>query len=256
MEAVWPFGLRVGHQLSDDDLEGIYSYPEDVEEPWVQVNFVASVDGVAAVDGVSAGLGHPADQRLFHLARDLADVILVGATTAVAEGYRGERPTAEGAARRRRLGLSVAPPIAVVTGTARFSPESPLVTDTVAPLIVITCASAAASRRAALISAGVDVIVAGDEHVDLRIAVAALGDRGLRRVDCEGGPRLFGDLVALDLVDQMCLTMSPMLAGGGARHVGGGAVSTPRALSLASVLTEDGLLFLRYRRRRDDENGG
>jgi riboflavin biosynthesis pyrimidine reductase len=77
-----------------------------------------------------------------------------------------------------------------------------------------------------------------------------LTDRGFRRVLCEGGPQLLSDLVLAGLVDELCLTVSPQLAGPGrAGMTGGSPWSETRGWSLASVLEEDGELFLRYLRR-------
>ncbi|MGH9062105.1 MAG: dihydrofolate reductase family protein, partial [Acidimicrobiales bacterium] len=90
MRSVWPpspGGSGETPPVSDDDLERVYGYPEPLAGTFVQVNFVASADGAAAVDELSGGLSHPADRRVVLLARDLADVILVGAGTARAEDY-------------------------------------------------------------------------------------------------------------------------------------------------------------------------
>ena len=153
------------------------------------------------------------------------------------------------AERRGRLGLAELPPIAVVSARCSIGPDSPLVADTVVPPIVITCAAAPAATRDALVDAGAQVVVAGDDTVDLRRALDALADRGLRRVCCEGGPRLLGALIEADLVDQLCLTVAPLLAGGDAGRLSAGrAWGTPRTMRLASVLTHDGFLMLRYRR--------
>ncbi|HEY0454537.1 pyrimidine reductase family protein [Actinophytocola sp.] len=235
--------------LSDRELEDLYAYPADLDRPWVQVNFVSSADGAATAGGRSHGLSSPADKKIFALGRDLADVVLVGAGTAVVEGYRGVKRTELRAERRHRLGLSDVPPIAVVTRRCSVGPESPLVTDTHVPPIILTCASAPRDRRDALKAAGVDVVLAGEDTVDPRRALDALAERGLRRVCCEGGPHLFAELIALDLVDQLCLTVSPLLTGAGAPRIAEGVPSPePRELRLASVLTEDGFLMLRYRK--------
>lgn len=245
MQLLWP--TTPAEPVSDADLERLYGYPENVNRPWVQVNFVSSADGAAAVDELSEGLSHPADKRIFLMGRLLADVILVGAGTARAEGYRGARVTPERAARRVALGLSEVPPIAVVTRSGDLDPEGPLFTDTKVPPIVITTEQA---PRAALERAGADVLVAGTTDVDLHRALALLGERGLRRIDCEGGPALFADLIAADLVDQLCLTVAPLLAGAGeSRIVRGRPAPEPRRMDLASVLAEDGFTMLRYRRR-------
>ncbi|MGH8967057.1 MAG: dihydrofolate reductase family protein, partial [Actinomycetes bacterium] len=188
--------LVPGSAADDGALEELYSYPSELTSPYVQVNFVSSADGAATISGRSRGLSSPADKKIFALGRDLADVVLVGAGTALAEEYRGCRRTELRAERRSRLGLSAVPPIAVVTGRGSVPPSSPLVTDVTVPTIVITAESSSASWRAEIADAGADVIVAGEDRVDVARALAELGSRGLSRVNCEGGPTLFGDLVA------------------------------------------------------------
>jgi 5-amino-6-(5-phosphoribosylamino)uracil reductase len=235
--------------VEDTELEALYAYPDDLDRPWVQVNFVSSADGAVAVAGKSAGLSSPGDKRIFALGRDLADVILVGWGTAREEGYGGIKRTEVRARRRATLGLADVPPIAVVTGRASIDPDSRLITDTLVPPIIVTTASAPADRRAALAKAGADVLVAGDDKVDLRAALDGLNDRGLRRVCCEGGPTLFGELIAADLVDQLCLTVAPLLAGGREGRISmGPPPGAPTKLVLASVLAEDDFLMLRYRK--------
>lgn len=236
--------------LGDRELEEIYAYPPELDRPWVQVNFVSSADGAATASGRSGGLSSPADKKIFALGRDLADVVLVGSGTAVVEGYRGVRRTEVRAERRSRLGLSAVPPVAVVTGRCSIGPQTPLVADTLVPPIVLTTEAAPAGCRDELAEAGADVVVVGEKTVDLRRALAALAERGLHRVCCEGGPHLFGELIAEDLVDQLCLTLSPLLTGGDAPRIAGvAAPPEPLRLDLASVLTDDGFLMLRYRRR-------
>jgi riboflavin biosynthesis pyrimidine reductase len=238
-------------ELSDADLERLYDYPGGLERPWVQANFVSSADGAVTVEGRSAGLSHPADKRIFALGRDLADVVLVGAGTVAAEGYRGVKRTEVRSERRRRLGLSEVPPVAVVSGRCSLDPASGLLADTVVPPIVITTTSAPAERRHAVAEAGADVLVAGEYSVDLPAAITALGERGLYRINCEGGPHLFASLVANDLVDELCLTVAPLLTGAGAdRIVAGRQAPDPRELRLDSVLEEDGFCMFRYRRQR------
>ncbi|MEC3981098.1 pyrimidine reductase family protein [Amycolatopsis sp. H20-H5] len=249
MQSLWPTPPSSAGPVSDGDLERIYAYPGDLDRAWVQVNFVASADGAMSLDDLSEGLSHPADKRIFLLGRDLADVILVGAGTARAEGYGGVRTSGARAERRARLGLSATPPIAVVTRSAQLDPAGPLFTDTKAPALIITTEDAPAERKAALAEAGAELVIAGRDQVDLPGALAQLAARGLRRVDCEGGPSLFADLIAADLVDQLCLTVGPLLAGAGAGRIAHGTASAaPRRLDLASILLEDSFTMLRYRR--------
>ncbi|EOD69544.1 5-amino-6-(5-phosphoribosylamino)uracil reductase, partial [Amycolatopsis vancoresmycina DSM 44592] len=171
---MWPD--RTG-ELTASDLQRLYAYPEHLDRPWVQVNFVASADGAVEIDTTSAGLSHAADRRVFLLGRDLADVILVGAGTVRAENYRGVVAGAKRLERRRRLGFDGVPPIAVVTRTAELDPDSRLFTETVVPPIVVTTETA---DTRALEAAGAEVLRAGDGDVDLPRALALLAARGLQ----------------------------------------------------------------------------
>ncbi|MGW1678753.1 pyrimidine reductase family protein [Saccharopolyspora sp. NPDC002376] len=249
VDRLWPLD---GAQQVDDELEQFYTYPEHLERPWVRVNFVSSLDGAVTVEGASGGLSAPVDQRVFGLIREASDVVLVGVGTAMVEGYHGVKRHEVRTERRERLGMSEVPPIALVTARASLPPDSPLLTDTLVPPIVLTTESAPAQRRAELADAGADVVVTGDREVDLRVALDALDERGLRRIGCEGGPRLFGSLIDQDLVDEMCLTLSPLLASGDAGRIAAGAgAEPPRAMRLESVLHAESLLLLRYARMRE-----
>ncbi|HLU59985.1 MAG TPA: pyrimidine reductase family protein [Pseudonocardia sp.] len=235
--------LPAGPELDDEQLTQRYAYPPDLGAPFVRACLVASADGAASVQGTSAGLGSPADRRVFRLLRRLADVILVGAGSVRAEDYRG--------ARRPTLGAATPPPIAVVTGSARLDPRSRLFTDTRVPPIVLTLGSAPAPHRDRLAAAGADVVAL--ERLTPDVVLAELARRGLHRVLCEGGPTLLGDLVAADAVDELCLTVAPLLVGGGAGRVAAGPEGEHlRRLELADVLREDDVLLLRYRRATDD----
>jgi len=250
VQVIWPATQDPDPEPTDADLERLYAFPASPTRPWVRVNFVSSLDGAVSVEGRSAGLSGPADKKIFLLSRDLADVVLVGVGTALSEEYHGVKRTEVRTERRRRLGLAEIPPIALVTRTCSIPPDAPVLTDTLVPPLVITCAAAPAERRAALAAAGADVVVAGTEQVDLAVAMRALDERGLRRVTCEGGPQLFGSLIAADLVDELCLTVSPLLVGGDAARIARGTLPpAPRRMHLDSVLQADGFLFLRYLRQ-------
>jgi riboflavin biosynthesis pyrimidine reductase len=209
---------------------------------------IASVDGAAQADGRAGGLSAPADERLFALLRAHADVLLVGASTVRAEHYGGARPTPAARAWRLDHGLSDAPVIAVVTANCAFDPAGRLFTDTVVRPLVLTCHSAPPERVAAL-SAVADVVLAGDRCVDIAAALDVLAGRGLRRVSCEGGPNLLAQVTATGRLDELSLTISPLLLAGAAlRILAGPPLTVPARLQLAHVLEDDGYLFLRYLR--------
>jgi riboflavin biosynthesis pyrimidine reductase len=239
-----------GGELDLLRLAGIYAYPRD---SWVRANMVASADGAAYVDGRSTGLSSPDDKRIFGVLRALADVILVGAGTARAEEYRPalRRPSLASL----REGRPQTPPIALVTRSLGLNLASSLFTDTPpdARTIVITCAASDAGLRAETAKVA-DVIVAGEESVDLAAALKELKARAMSRVLCEGGPRLLGDLAAAGLLSELCLSVGPTLAGPGAGRVIAGQPLPARPMTLEHVLAaEDGFLFLRYFTQEQDQ---
>jgi riboflavin biosynthesis pyrimidine reductase len=141
----------------------------------------------------------------------------------------------------------------VVTGRCSVLPTSTLLTSTAVPPIILTTRAAPKERRDALAAAGADVVVAGEETVAMDLALQALDERGLRRVDCEGGPHVLGALIDADLVDVLCVTFSPLLAGGDAGRIAQGPLPpSPRTLELDSVLHHDSALLLRYRKVTPD----
>lgn len=229
--------------LEDVDPEHLYAAdarPAPHGRPWVLVNMVASVDGATAVDGVSGPLGGPADKRVFRAIRGVADAIVVGAGTVRAEGYGPPRPA--GGRRPPRL--------AVVTASADLDPGLRLFADADpadAPPIVLTTATAPRRRIDPLRNVA-EVVVAGDERVDLAVALAELADRGVEVALSEGGPTLNGQLVAADLVDEWCATLSPSLVSGTSSRAARGPTPPDGLLRLRldRLLVEDDLCFARY----------
>jgi riboflavin biosynthesis pyrimidine reductase len=249
VDRLWPPDPAPAPIADDAELARLYDYPADLDRPWVKVNFISSVDGAVSVGGRSGGLSDANDKRVFRLGRALADVVLVGARTALIERYRGITADELPADVRKSRGLAEVPPIAVVSGTCSVEPTSALFTAAAVPTMLFTAESAPAARRAALADAGAEVIVAGDRLVDPEAVLAELDRRGLRRVDCEGGPTLFGTLVARHLVDELCLSVAPVLAGGDAARIAIGPLpGEPVRLALASVLHAENQLLLRYQR--------
>jgi riboflavin biosynthesis pyrimidine reductase len=241
------------------DLARLYAYPDAAAaaRPWVRANMVQSADGAAVVDGLSGGLGGPADREVFGLLRALAGVILVGAGTARAEAYRPARVAARWAA--LRAGRPDTPPIAVLSGRLDLDPAGPLLAEAPdgARTIVITAESAPAARRAE-VARHADIIVGGEHEVSAAAAVSALASRGYREILAEGGPHLLGQLAAAGLIDELCVTISPVLAGGAAGRIiqgappvpGGPGPAGPSRLTLAHVLADGDYLLCRYARAR------
>jgi riboflavin biosynthesis pyrimidine reductase len=237
--------------VDDDRLYELYAYPADLTRCLVRGNAITSLDGGAATDGTSGGLGAAGDRRLFRVLRELADVIVVGAGTARAEKYSGAQMSVAERGNRQRRGQGEVPPIALVTRSGRIEHDWPVLTRTEVTPLVLTCDNATAEASARLGGAA-DVIAcsaADPAEVDPGAMLAALADRGLRRVLCEGGPTLMGTFVEHGLLDELCVTTAPKLVGGSAPRIvaGGGHV-------LADVRREhllsdaDGYLYGRYTR--------
>ncbi|MEE1620331.1 dihydrofolate reductase family protein [Zafaria sp. J156] len=234
-------------QLTDAALLRAYAPPAQ-GGPFVRFNFVSTLDGAATHGGVSAELGTDADHRIFALLRRHADVILVGAGTIRAEGYEGPLLDEAGLAWRRRHHLEPHPGVAVVSGSLDLDPDSAFFTEAPVRPVLLTSRAAPARRRAAL-EAVADVVDCGAAAVDPAEAVAVLAERGHRVVHSEGGPGVFASFQAAGRVDSLCLSLSPLLAGGSARRIADGSDEQPlRRMDLVLALEEDGALFLEYRR--------
>jgi riboflavin biosynthesis pyrimidine reductase len=258
---IFPRGSGTAYRGSDGgagrtgrvDLAAVYAYPPGsaatrAGKPaaWVRANMVMSADGAASSKGRSGAISGKWDREIFLTLRGLADVIVVGAQTVRAERY--------GPARARpgwaplRAGRPPVPPIAIVTGSLDLDLSSPLFTAAPADArTIVLTTEAAPPKQLELARECADVIVAGSRRVDLRAAIIALARRGLHRVLTEGGPLLLGQFVAADLLDELCLTVSPLLAGGeDMRVVAGALLQEPRRLRLGHVLEAEGSLFCRY----------
>jgi riboflavin biosynthesis pyrimidine reductase len=137
----------------------------------------------------------------------------------------------------------------VVTRTCQFDWNTPFFTAAVERPIVVTVSSAAEADRTRAAEVA-EVVIAGEDDVDLPRAIAELGSRGATNVLAEGGPTLNGELARAGLLDELCVTLSPSLASGDAKRIiSGSTLDTLESLKLCSVCEEDDYLFLRYRPR-------
>jgi Pyrimidine reductase, riboflavin biosynthesis len=248
---IWPPSVTgtapgvVTDAASDDELAEWYSLAEPGER-WARVNFVASLDGSATDEGRSAGLGDAADKRVFDVLRRLCDVVVVGAGTVRVEGYGPMRVDEPAAQWRRAHGLAEHPVFAIVSSRLDLDPGSRIFTDAPVRPIVVTSSDAPAHARSALERVA-DVIICGPGSVDTSTMLDRLAERGLTRVHCEGGPHLFGRMIADGTVDELCLTLSAQLEGGdGPRISTGPTPHTARGMRLAQVLLSGSTLLLRY----------
>ncbi|MFI1195614.1 pyrimidine reductase family protein [Micromonospora sp. NPDC020750] len=229
--------------LDDAELTALYGRAAG---PRLRVNFVTSVDGAVTVDGYSAGLSGEPDKRVFGLLRMLCDGLLVAAGTLRHEDYGAVRLSGPRRAWRRARGLAEYPTLVVVSGSLALDPAQAAFADAPVRPVVLTHAAATAPPGLAEVA---ELVRCGTDRVDLAAGLAELRRRGLGQLLCEGGPHLFGALTAADLVDEVCLTVAPLLAGAGPGRITAGNPGPHRELPLRHVLAAaDGALMLRYAR--------
>jgi riboflavin-specific deaminase-like protein len=228
-----------------DQLYADLQFPQAAHRPYLYVNMVATADGAAHLSGRTKGMGGEADRLAFRRLRESCDVVLVGAGTVRAEGYGPPRLDAEAQARRRRRGLEPLPRLAVVSARLQLDPALRVFSDPDRRPLVITTEDADPARRRAL-EAVAEVVACGRDTVDLPSALRWLHARGARWVLCEGGPTLNGTLLAAGLVDELFLTLAPLLVGGGAGRIAAGPALGPVRLQLKELREYQGELLARY----------
>jgi riboflavin biosynthesis pyrimidine reductase len=244
-----------------DELARLYGGGLGFRGPSVFANFVETIDGVVAIPDIERSNAIVSDESasdrfVMGLLRAVADVVVVGSGTMLASPkgtWRADRvypPAADAYAElRRRLGKSEHPAVAIVTAGGSFDPTHPVLWS---GAVVLTTERAAADLRASVPPATEVVAVNAGDWVDPAGALAALRARGFELVLSEGGPTLFTSFVAAGLVDELFLTVSPLLAGrSGVRRLSlaDGAELLPKvrvAGDLLSIRRHESHLFLRY----------
>ena len=239
------------HVNSSDQtlITEFYAYPDDLQKCWVRANMIVSLDGAATQDGKSGGLGGAGARAVFNLMRETADVILMGASTVRIENYSGVQLSVPQRQARQRRGQAEVPPIAIVTASADLEPEAKIFTRTeVQPLILTTAHTVGdARRRLGAVAEVLDASGTDRTRVDPARALQILAERKLLRVLTEGGPSLLGLLIEEDLLDELCLTIAPVLVGGGAPRIVTGVGQARTRMRVSHLLTEDeGYLYTRY----------
>lgn len=218
--------------------------------PRIRVNFISSADGAVTLGGRAGGLGGPTDRRLMGVLRAMADVVLVGAGTVRVEGYGGLGLSSADLAWRREHQLPENPRLAIVSNLLDLEPASPVFSQAETRPLIVTNENAAPARHAAFAEVA-DLVICGDEAVDLHAMVNECAARGLFQILCEGGPHLFGYLLEDDLVDEVCLTLAPRFLAGTTNRIAISERELDRQFALVSTLhDEDGFVFLRYARLR------
>jgi riboflavin biosynthesis pyrimidine reductase len=230
---------------------GLWQRPDNTAaRPRVMLNMIATVDGRASLGGRSGALSDRADRALFHGLRSAVDAVLVGAATLRVERYGRIIPDASRRQLRHDRGLSEEPLACVVSGRMTIAADIPLLREPAARVVVLTASQASLPATAAQVEY---VRAKQGGQLDLAAAIAVLYERyGVQSVLCEGGPHLARQLLAAGLIDELFLSLSPLLAGGepaggeALRILAGAELQPPVVLELRSVLQSGSELFLRY----------
>jgi riboflavin biosynthesis pyrimidine reductase len=245
-----------------DELATLYGGPLGFEAPRLYTNFVATIDGVVAIPSIPnsnalvAGDSEP-DRFVMGLLRAFADVVLIGAGVLRASPEGTWRPdrvhpsSAESyAALRRALGKRTEQPtVAILTGSGSIDPSHPLLAT---GALVLTSTSGAERLEVVLPEASTIVVIGEDTVLDPRAAVEALHERGASLILSEAGPHTFGRLVGAGLVDELFLTVSPLLAGDRGQVTRYGLVESVELMppgireELLGVRRHGDYLFVRY----------
>lgn len=218
---------------------------ERPDGPWVMGNFVTTIDGAAVVDGGSTAINDEDDRAMFAAIRTVPDFIVVGAHTVRAENYGPIELDEARREKRREAGLGDVPHLVVVTRSLDLEPEMRVFSNPERRVTILTTEDAPEDRFDALTEVADVVRLRGTGPEDLLHYM-----RMAKVVLCEGGPSLMGQFVAAGLIDELSLTISPLLVAGDAvRMATGPAAKPPREMRLDRVLHGDRSLFLRYLRR-------
>jgi riboflavin biosynthesis pyrimidine reductase len=237
-------------ELSDEELADLYGYPGTAERAVVRTNFISTLDGSATGDdGRSGSINDDADHRVFDALRALCDAVVIGAGTARDEGYGRLHSPDRWSAVREAHGLAEHPVLVLVSRSLEL-PEKVLDAAPGAGGLMVLTTEDADPEALAQLTARLgqhNVLRAGRGSVDLVSACEGLAGRGLRRLLCEGGPQLMNDLCRADLVDELCLSIAPVLVGGhGPRIAAGAPLRT--TMRFAHALRSDGSLLTRWTR--------
>jgi 5-amino-6-(5-phosphoribosylamino)uracil reductase len=242
-----PPTLHDAETLTDDALRDLFAYPADLGSPLFRANFIASIDGAVTLEGSGRKLGTPTDRRVFGRLREVADVVLVGATTACSAPYADIQMSTEAQAWRLSRGLAATLPVAVVSSRG-IVPAAVLGNARVPPVVFVSASADAAARRV-LDQSGARVTELAGDRIRSAAIRSALGELGLRRVLVEGGPTLFSQLVSDNEIDELCLTTSPKLVCGPARRIAAADRHVEINMQRRGILAgADGTVIVRWAR--------
>ena len=211
------------------------------ERPYVVVNMVSTADGQGRIGADTGQLGGAADAALFAALRERVDCVMAGVTTISIEDYNAPAAKPETQARRSAAGFAARPLVATATRSGNLPVSAPLFQDPELSVVVFSEASVDLSGVAARTE-----VVATEEPAAM---LAALRERGVRSLLLEGGPHINTPFFAGELVDELFLTVAPVLTGAPDPPfpIIAGELPTRQQLHLMTAYAGDEHLFLRYR---------
>lgn len=229
------------------------STPDGRRRPYVLLNMVATLDGRATLGGRSGPISDDADRALFHGLRSVVDAVMAGAGTVRTERYGPIVRDPDTRSARLQRGLREQPLACIISAGLDFPPDLPLLADPDSEVVFLTPSQASLHASAAR----VEYVRARRQNgsLDLPAALCELHDRlHVHTLLCEGGPHLNAALLSAGLVDELFLSVAPLLGGEDPaderrpplRIIAGSDFDPPLALELRSVLEHDSHLFLRY----------
>lgn len=256
IERIFPRAAILSSAELEQELLAAPAENASLNRPWLSFNFISSIDGAATLEGLSGKLGNPWDLRIFSLLRQSADVILVGAATIRAEGYGGELLSAAAQQWRHDNWLPRHPPLAIVSGSLNLDPDLEVFRDAPVKPLILTLESALANAprdRVSALEKLAEIVTVGKDDLDPQRLLSELAARNYQRIHSEGGPTLLGTFAAAGAVDELNLTLSPLLVGGASGRIAHGAAASEVAnsMELNRILKAESMLFLRYVRQQD-----
>jgi riboflavin biosynthesis pyrimidine reductase len=243
MQSLVPAG---GRRDFGELVEALLREPPAPSPPYLACNFVSTLDGRATVGGSTEKLGFPTDGRVLMRLRTFADAVIIGAGTMRVERYDRMLPVARLREYREQIGLPADPLTVIVTETMDLPWDAGLFTDGHGDVLLATPSSASPPSTATSVE-----VLRYPGRVDLPSLLSDLAlERGVRSAVCEGGPTVLGGLVEAGLVDDLFLTINPVLAGEGERGLMRGSLRSPVAAELSWALEAEGELFTRWHLQR------
>lgn len=243
LKQLWPIAKE------EVSLFDAYATTSKNDTTYLRINMVSSIDGAISIKGKAIELSSDIDRVVFHSLRSFTDLVLVGAGTMRIEEYKPVSLTIEEQSKRIERNQKAIPPIAVVTRSGEFNFTTDFFSKAVTKPIIITTEIGA---RVAQNNGLADIIICGKSQVDLNFAIKELNLLGYKNILCEGGPSLNADLLKENLVDELCLTINPILVqGDGKRIFDGPIIDTPKSFKISNIFTQNDQLFFRYTKKTD-----